>query len=85
MATNDLNSTMEILKVLAAIGSVTGLCAAILCWKSPELMKVVLTFIRDILRDRRNPPRPPKDRTKKASQNLEGALDSQILAPKEPM
>jgi len=76
MTTNDLEI---VLKVLAAVGSITSLCAVILCWKSPELMKVFLTFVRDVMRDRRSAPRPPKEKTKpKTKQTLEDPLDSQI-------
>jgi hypothetical protein len=75
-------SELETIVQVAAAAGITGLCGAILSWKFPEILKVVLTFIRDIMRDRKKPPPPPREPKEKAEskrkQTLEGPLDSQI-------
>jgi hypothetical protein len=61
MANGKTETIVEIIKLFASLGLGLGaFLLAILAWQSPKLLKVVLDFIRAVIKDLRTPPKPPR-------------------------
>ncbi|WP_271532219.1 hypothetical protein [Bradyrhizobium sp. CCBAU 25338] len=59
----DANAVLEILRAAGSVGLSTSV-AIVLALQSPKLLQVILTFIRNIIKDFRTPPQPPTSRTR---------------------
>jgi hypothetical protein len=52
----DPGTVLEILRMIASVG-LWATVVIILAWQSPKLLQVILSFVRNVIKDFRTPPR----------------------------